>query len=509
VLILGRLGYSKKGYSTGEIGAEWIKHFHEQTKRKARGRYRLLLVDGHNSHFTYEFLVFARSKRIIVLCYPSHMTHVLQGLDVVVFSPLKTVLAKLRDRFERQTGKAVAKENFLALLGQAWITVMSPELIKTAFRKTGVVPFNPDAIKPEVLAPSLAWTTAAAMPFEQPTPVRVMAKALSALRRPREGSSSEEGFWDGDEVEVEIEVAARRAYAGLVGGSAGFLASPEPILSASQLPTLHIRPSSPTPTRSPASQVLASPLMVPSADRHLAALEARVQALEAENGDLRHRNRAIQAQMVLQGMYCEQTRSQLHGKEEAAREKKKGNERITTTDSALLTGFSFTEKVALQKRMRQTDDADKMERKEKIGTYREKLASWSTANAARLKRNAAIRGLYQDAKAKWDAEVVQARNESRKPRGKRPTLSDFGRIEKPTARPVHPYPKRRKTMAVVAEPVDTASNDEDGGEPAVVVGRARDDMDESSEGEDASGNESDSSGEEEVSGGEDEGEEHQ
>jgi hypothetical protein len=42
-----------------EIGAEWIKHFDEQTKQKAEGKWRLLLVYGHNSHYTQEFLVYA------------------------------------------------------------------------------------------------------------------------------------------------------------------------------------------------------------------------------------------------------------------------------------------------------------------------------------------------------------------------------------------------------------------------------------------------------------------
>jgi len=46
------LGHSKKGYTNGEIGIEWIKHFDQHTKVKANGHVRLLLVDGHNSHYT-------------------------------------------------------------------------------------------------------------------------------------------------------------------------------------------------------------------------------------------------------------------------------------------------------------------------------------------------------------------------------------------------------------------------------------------------------------------------
>jgi hypothetical protein len=83
------LGCSKKGWVDGEINVEFIKDFHEQTKRDAAGKTRLLVVDSHISHFTKPFLNFAQKHRIQVLCYPAHATHIYQGLDVVVFGPLK------------------------------------------------------------------------------------------------------------------------------------------------------------------------------------------------------------------------------------------------------------------------------------------------------------------------------------------------------------------------------------------------------------------------------------
>ena len=55
-LIKIRIGYQKKGWTDGEIGAKWMKIFEEQTREKADSKHRLLLLDGHNSHFTVEFL---------------------------------------------------------------------------------------------------------------------------------------------------------------------------------------------------------------------------------------------------------------------------------------------------------------------------------------------------------------------------------------------------------------------------------------------------------------------
>ena len=88
-LLYIRLGHSMKGYTDGEIGVEWIKQFDKQTYAKAAGCRRLLLVDGHNSHYTHAFLKYAHTNRIVVLCYLSHSTHIYQGLDVMIFSVLK------------------------------------------------------------------------------------------------------------------------------------------------------------------------------------------------------------------------------------------------------------------------------------------------------------------------------------------------------------------------------------------------------------------------------------
>ena len=75
---------------------------------------RLLLVDGHSSHYTLGFLEYARDNIVVVLCYPSHSTHIYQGLDVVIFSVLKRAWSDKRDWFEAQ-GPAVTKLNFMAV----------------------------------------------------------------------------------------------------------------------------------------------------------------------------------------------------------------------------------------------------------------------------------------------------------------------------------------------------------------------------------------------------------
>ncbi|KIJ70358.1 hypothetical protein HYDPIDRAFT_78831 [Hydnomerulius pinastri MD-312] len=169
------VGYSKKGWTDGEIGALWIKQFNEQTREKADGRARLLLVDGHNSHYTHAFLEYARQHKIHILCYPAHSTHIYQGLDVAVFGVLKQYWSEERDQWVREKGEKVTKKNFLAIYGAAHVRALTVETIKSAFRKTGVWPFDPTVITTDVMAPALETSNKGHLPINSSSPIRAIS----------------------------------------------------------------------------------------------------------------------------------------------------------------------------------------------------------------------------------------------------------------------------------------------------------------------------------------------
>ena len=76
------------------LGMEWIKHFHEVTKEiVTTGEWRLLIVDGHGSHVTVEFVEFCLRVNIVTYSLPAHSTHLLQPLDIGLFSPLQKAYA--------------------------------------------------------------------------------------------------------------------------------------------------------------------------------------------------------------------------------------------------------------------------------------------------------------------------------------------------------------------------------------------------------------------------------
>ncbi|PCH42786.1 DDE-domain-containing protein, partial [Wolfiporia cocos MD-104 SS10] len=165
--------YSENGWTDGCLACEWIKKkFNAQTEDKANGRPRVLLVDGHSSHYTYELLQYARAHNIIIFGYPPHCTHALQGLDVVCFARMKEVWKNEISAFKQLHKHSVTKADFAGVFGRAFLDSFTVETIKAAFEATGICPFNPNDISSEQTKPSLPTSTKGSFPLAQPSPVR-------------------------------------------------------------------------------------------------------------------------------------------------------------------------------------------------------------------------------------------------------------------------------------------------------------------------------------------------
>ncbi|CEO61207.1 hypothetical protein PMG11_05506 [Penicillium brasilianum] len=68
---------------------ELQKLFIPSTNSRVRGRFRLLILDGHGSHLTPQFDRICAENDIIPLCMPAHSSHLLQPLDVGCFAVVK------------------------------------------------------------------------------------------------------------------------------------------------------------------------------------------------------------------------------------------------------------------------------------------------------------------------------------------------------------------------------------------------------------------------------------
>ena len=140
---------SPSGWSNNDIGLAWLKQvFERETRRHASTGYRLLLLDGHGSHVTMDFIEYCNDNKILLFVFPPHATHTLQPLDVVMFKPLATAYStQLMGYLQDSQGLLnLTKGDFFPLFWRAWGSVFKPPLIKRSFEATGIYPANPDVV---------------------------------------------------------------------------------------------------------------------------------------------------------------------------------------------------------------------------------------------------------------------------------------------------------------------------------------------------------------------------
>jgi hypothetical protein len=141
-----KLSVSENGWTNNKLGLEWLKHFNAHTKARQVGVYRLLILDGHESHQSQDFKDYCLEHKILTLCMPAHSSHILQPLDVVCFSPLKLKYSqRVRDLARRRVFH-INKEGFLPAFRDAFLDVFTIENCKKAFEASGLVPINAQVV---------------------------------------------------------------------------------------------------------------------------------------------------------------------------------------------------------------------------------------------------------------------------------------------------------------------------------------------------------------------------
>jgi hypothetical protein len=91
---------SENGWITSEIWIEWFHTF----LREVRERPLILIMDGHRTHLTLQFIQIARENNVTAIKLPAHMTHRLQPLDLCCFKSLKMAWDKELVSFQRHHG---------------------------------------------------------------------------------------------------------------------------------------------------------------------------------------------------------------------------------------------------------------------------------------------------------------------------------------------------------------------------------------------------------------------
>jgi hypothetical protein len=135
---------SSTGWTNNDLALAWLEHF--DTHARPVGVYRLLIIDGHESHCSVDFQDRCKEKKIITLCMPPHSSHLLQPLDVACFSPLKRLYGDRISALARNRIHHINKETFLPAFKAAFSQAFTAENVCAGFQGAGLVPHNLEAV---------------------------------------------------------------------------------------------------------------------------------------------------------------------------------------------------------------------------------------------------------------------------------------------------------------------------------------------------------------------------
>jgi hypothetical protein len=123
-----------------------LRHFDSQTASRRQSAWRLLIFDSHVSHLSLEFITYCETANIIPFCLPSHSTHLLQPLDIIVFQPMKPYHARAVEDAVRNGDVEFSRSTFLAAFQSIRQQTFKKGTITSAWKNAGLVPYNPQIV---------------------------------------------------------------------------------------------------------------------------------------------------------------------------------------------------------------------------------------------------------------------------------------------------------------------------------------------------------------------------
>ena len=233
---------TKSGWINEDIFVEYLDHVIEQTGC-SKDRKILLIMDNHESHVSLAAIDKAKNNGIVMLTIPPHCSHKMQPLDVTVFGPFKKAYNTSMDNWMRlNPGKNVTIYDVPKFVSDAQMSAMTPANIISAFRKTGICPFNRAIFGEDEYAPA----------------------AVTDREEPDSGNESVDGEESFNSVEADLQDPSVPEPA----GQSAFRPEPEPSTSR---PGPKPRPDKSTSSlcreQVPSSKYIKSPPPVPDRNK--------------------------------------------------------------------------------------------------------------------------------------------------------------------------------------------------------------------------------------------------
>ena len=137
---------SPNGWVTSEI---FIDFFRNHFLLHVTERPLILLYDGHATHVTLEIIDLARRSDVHLFVLPPHSSHLLQPLDVSIFSPFKNSLnLEMHKYMHDHPNNIITRQLLPGIINTAYKNSMSVQNIMSGFRKTGIFPFDAEIALP-------------------------------------------------------------------------------------------------------------------------------------------------------------------------------------------------------------------------------------------------------------------------------------------------------------------------------------------------------------------------
>ncbi|KAH7465176.1 hypothetical protein FOMA001_g17302 [Fusarium oxysporum f. sp. matthiolae] len=135
---------SPNGWTDDHIGIEWLERVYlPQTTPADDSDARLIILDGHGSHATDEWMATCFLNNVYCCYLPAHCSHGLQPLDNGVFNASKAAYRRELEKFASLTDSApIDKVNFIRAYAKARRVGMTKKNILSGWRVTGNWPIS-------------------------------------------------------------------------------------------------------------------------------------------------------------------------------------------------------------------------------------------------------------------------------------------------------------------------------------------------------------------------------
>ena len=164
---------SENAFTTNKLGCRWLEEiFLPQTTPATPGAPRILLLDNHGSHVTVDFMWKAYQNNVHLIYMPPHTSHVVQPLDLAIFSRIKaSYKAQIEALARFEDSVPIKKIRFVKYYNQARLEALSEHIICSGWRAAGLVPWKPSKVlnSKQILENQALPTFSQKSPLKRPT----------------------------------------------------------------------------------------------------------------------------------------------------------------------------------------------------------------------------------------------------------------------------------------------------------------------------------------------------